>query len=134
MNTKPEQQDFFCPRVWVPYWSWEDWKNGIFTNHIRQEMIEMSKELLSNARLFSKVIDRVISEWPMACIHNLSNKSRNRKAFLGQAACLINHGANEIETVNGWWMLDHIQQREANETALKKIREYAENLYRSERP
>ena len=63
-------------------------------------------------------------KWKYAAEQNLSNTSRNRQAWLGQAACCFNHGCSESLTKKAWHQLNISDQNKANEIADKVIHEW----------
>jgi hypothetical protein len=87
-------------------------------------------ELLSSEELYL-AMKRVTNEWPYSSEHNLTNKSINRQAWLGQAACYKITGAPESVTKEAWNTLSPEVQDKANGIADKVIREYAEEKIRS---
>lgn len=70
-------------------------------------------------------------DWRYACEQNLTNNSRNRLSFLGQAACCYNHGATIPETTAAWWALTQEQRDNANNTASNFIQKYEQKIHRS---
>lgn len=47
---------------------------------------EKYRELLSDVNRFSKILEKIITEWKHSCEHYLTNEKMNRIAWLGQAA------------------------------------------------
>lgn len=73
----------------VPYWEWEDYLNGMW----RKLPKEDEPKFLSNAVEFTgdwvkygAAMGEVIELWPRTMLNSLSNKSLNRRAFLGHCA------------------------------------------------
>lgn len=86
-------------------------------NSARQEAIDAAADLLRDAaRLKTAMLD-VITDWNVSTAVNLSNRSRNRRAWLGQAACCLLCGATEEETKLGWHQLTASEQAAANAIA-----------------
>lgn len=104
--------------MYFDYKDWEDFKAGMFSKEVRVDFIDKSTLLMSNIK---PAMLRVINEWPIACKHNLSNVGSNRKSWLGQAACCINHGASEFETRMCWRTLSKEIQAIANDAANEVI-------------
>lgn len=102
----------------------EDVQNGMYSNSINEENVFKSVNLLSNLELFKRSIEKVFDKWKISTAVNLSNKSINRKAWLGQSACLINHNANERETKKAWFLMTEKQRELANYLAEQKIKEF----------
>lgn len=76
-----------------------------------------------NDVFYSSCLD-VFSQWPNSSIHNLSNRSLNRMAWIGHAACFLNCGSVEYTTRLGWRTLDEDEQKEANNIAAIAIKEW----------
>lgn len=102
----------------------EDVKNGMYSNKVDKENVKKSVKLLSDLNKFNDVIDLVFKEWKISTAINLSNKHINRKAWLGQASCLLNHKANEKETKIAWFELSEEQRIKANKIAEIKINQF----------
>lgn len=105
-------------RVWHPYTAWEDYRAGMYglTDKLNAER-GASIDLLRNpAALQDAMLDAVLA-WPVAAEHNLSDTSCNRRAWLGQAACCLAHGATQFATCSGWWDLSDDQRAQANAAA-----------------
>jgi hypothetical protein len=98
--------------------------NGMYSNSINELNVQKSINLLSDLNQFSEAIDKVFVNWKISTCVNLSNKSINRKAWLGQSACLINHSANERETKKAWFELSDEKRLMANYLAQQKINEF----------
>lgn len=102
---------------------WEDWKHGLYKLNRSPDQAVLSKNLLASPD-FKKSCLLVISDWKHSTEQNLTNLSLNRRAWLGQAACCLNHGASFIETIEGWNMLNPMEQLIANRTATDCIRQF----------
>lgn len=100
-------------RFYAPYTQWEDYKCGMFGIEVKLDQVEKSRLLLASEHLESVMI-RVVKDWPVSSKHNLTNISSNRRSWLGQAACCMNHGATEYETRLAWRELTKEQQIQAN--------------------
>lgn len=124
-------------QIYHPYYIWEDFKNGMYEIPVKpysEILIKNCIELLSNQELFFEVSLKVLNNWKYASEHNLSNKSINRQAWIGQASCCLEYKAQEIVTREVWGRLDTITRIYANKTADKIIRIYEEKnnkLYKS---
>lgn len=108
-------------RFYAAYTEWEDFKKGMFSKEVRPEYIDKSTELMKDIK---SAMQRVVDEWPITTKHNLSNGNSNRKSWLGQAACCINHGSSEMETRLCWRLLPKEIQQSANEAANEVINEW----------
>jgi hypothetical protein len=105
-------------RFYAPFHTWEDYQNGMFGSEIREDYSNLSASLMSDIK---PAMLRVINEWPISTRHNLTNAGSNRKSWLGQAACCINHGATEFETRLAWRLLPKETQFAANKSAQEVI-------------
>lgn len=109
------------------YTKWEDFKAGMYRMEWENEteLINKSIKLLSDSEKFMEVMKKILIEWPVSCDENLSNSSRNRRAWLGQATCCYNHGCPELLTRKAWAELSKLQQYKANKAANRIIKTYA---------
>lgn len=103
-------------RVFYHYKSWEDYKNGMYKNSIpNAELINQSINILSNSELLYSKMEEVVNRWIYATEHNLTDKGRNRNAWLGQSACCIaNNKISENITKIAWNSLNKNTQKKAN--------------------
>ena len=107
-------------RIFHPYTEWEDFKHGLYRLPSCQDsphQVELSKILLSTPTEFYNVALAMIQGWKVSADVNLSNRSRNRQAWIGQASCCFNHKSSEQQTKDAWWMLTEEQRMEANKIA-----------------
>jgi hypothetical protein len=126
-------------RIYHPYWKWEDHKAGLYnmldpyTEQQTEKLSNDAKELLSNPELFRNVALTVIRDWPRSAEVNLSNPSRNRQAWIGQASCCYALKIPEYITKFGWRLMTLEQQAEANKVADEIINiwevRHGENCY-----
>lgn len=118
-------------RSYHHYERWEDWKHGLYRINSKINdpiLITKSIKLLRNLDNLYEMMKKVSKEWKYATEENLSNINRNRQAWLGQAACCLNHGAPENLTKEAWHKLTENEQNQANAIADRVIKEW-ENLY-----
>jgi hypothetical protein len=111
-------------RIYVRYEEWEDYQAGMYGPPNAKPSwrhVAWATSLLADPRdLLSAMLD--VSElWKVSATVNLSNRSRNRQAWLGQAACCLEVGATEAETKLAWHSLQIEQQDAANAVADKCI-------------
>jgi hypothetical protein len=64
----------------------------------------------------------MVSEWIYSAEQNLSNSSRNRQAWIGQASCCYKYGVPEHITKYAWRLMSFEQQHKANQIANKVIK------------
>jgi hypothetical protein len=114
-------------RIYHPYWKWEDFENGLYdlekeySEKEECELANKAKSLLSNNTEFYNIALKVISEWTFAAEQNLTNKNRNRQAWIGQASCCYKYKIPERITKYGWRLLSLDEQKNANKIADKII-------------
>ena len=119
-------------RIYHPYNLWEDEKNGMyhldegFTEKEEEELSLKAKSLLCDSEEFYKVALDVIDKWRYAAEQNLSNKGRNRQAWIGQASCNYKFKIPEYITKYGWRLMTIEQQNVANAIADEVIKKWEE--------
>lgn len=86
-----------------------------------EQILPHAIEFTGNAELYGAAMLRVVNEWPISCEHNLTNPSINRKAWIGHAACCLQHGWPEYVVRAAWKHLTPQQQAKANKAAQKAI-------------
>lgn len=107
-------------RIFHHYEKWEDWKDGLYRQSIEDAdelMIRSAARVLADPSLLHRSMSSIIIRWPYSAEVNLSNRSRNRQAWLGQAACCFVCGANEDLTKQAWHRLSAAEQDAANAVA-----------------
>ena len=120
-------------RIYHPYWKWEDFKNGQYDlerEYSEKEEYDLAikiKDFLSNDKEFLKIGLKVINEWTFASEQNLSNSSRNRQAWIGQASCCYKLKVPERIIKYGWRLISPEKQIKANLIADKIIKKWEEN-------
>lgn len=120
-------------RIYSHYTEWEDYQNGMYKELKDDESINRVSEsviLLSTPILLYEAMLRVVNNWSKASDFNLSNKSCNRRAWLGQSACSIAIGATDTETKNAWWTISKKERNMANLIADSVINEYEKKYWR----
>ena len=114
-------------QVYHPYWLWEDWKMGMWRNVCgkkRSDYLQKAIEFTGNHQLYGFFMRKVLREWKYAAEHNLTNKSLNRKAWVGHAATCLAFNCPEDITRLAWHRLTQEQQDLANAEADKAIAEW----------
>jgi len=120
-------------RQFSNFQDWEDHKAGLYEKKAQAfSKCEKSYNLLKNEKEFYKVMLKMTKKWPISTKFNLTNSSKNRRSWLGQAACCFNHGANELTTIVAWGFLKDDEKKKANIMAEKIIekfeKEYAKKI------
>lgn len=92
-----------------------------------------SAALLADGDELYAAMSAVTREWPNASEHQLSNTERNRRAWLGQAACCYVLGVPDFVVKSAWHTLPTTMQDAANAVADQVIGEWemsrAETLF-----
>lgn len=112
-------------RIYHTWDKWESFYSGFFNVNppkglTKKDCERLYFELLSDPEEFGRVLGRVIEEWPYSCEHNLTNKTLNRIAWMGQAALSYKYQIPAMFR-GGYNLLSKEQQKTADEVALKYI-------------
>lgn len=109
-------------RVFYHHDFWEDAKNGMYDlQSIDDDKILKCVTLLSDQEIFWDTMCQMKIDWPYCFDVNLSNKTINRRAWLGQASCCYNYGISFNITIRAWNLLEDKTKKLANNTAQKMI-------------
>lgn len=114
-------------QIYHNYELWEDYKNLMYSDidlKGKDKLVIKSINLLSDFNEFYNVMQLVVKNWKYSTENNLTNNSKNRKAWLGAAACCYNHKCPEYLTRIAWSLLDKEIQDKANLVAQNIIDEY----------
>lgn len=115
-------------RIYHHYEKWEDFHAGLYeSKECTEEIKEQCYDLFVNLRELELYMKRVIDEWKNATEQQMTNPSRNKQAWLWQAACCMKCGANEDNVKEVWRMLSEEEMKEANNIA-DKIITYHKNI------
>lgn len=108
-------------RIFHTYDKWEHVGHNFFgNNHPTLTPLQCQykyKEFLQDIPEFSSTIQRVMEAWPIACEHNLTNRSMNRIAWIGQISVCYKYNIPAI-SCSGFSLLTEDEQYAANSTAL----------------
>lgn len=118
-------------RVFHHYEKCEEYKSNmwrILPINQRDDAQEHSRNLMIEDDAFEEACKRVVREWPFSCEAALTASTMNHQAWIGHAACALNHGAPEDITRLAWRTLTQEQQELANEAADRAIT-YWRELY-----
>lgn len=111
-------------RIFHTYDKWECHKAGLYASTkegwTHEECQEEFKRILSDAKLFEEILSKLIVEWKFSCEHYLTNRSMNRIAWLGQAACCYQSGI-PARYSNSWFDMEQKHQDRANRVAFKYL-------------
>lgn len=87
----------------------------------RAAMLDRAIAFTGDHALYGRYMLRAVSEWPVACEHNLTDMQMNRLAWVGHAATCIAIGCPEDITRQAWAYLTQQQQDLANRQAENAI-------------
>lgn len=121
-------------RIYHPYWEWEDWKAGMWRSIgglERKIMLAKAITFTGNASLYGSYMDKVITVWPVACEHNLTERSMNRLAWVGHAAACLAIQCPEDVTREAWGHLSDQQRIDADRMAELAVKKW-ESIYERE--
>jgi hypothetical protein len=114
-------------RVYIPYYDWEDWKNGMWSK-VDQEtesvMLKKAIEFTGDHVAYGSAMERVIKAWPKTMLNSLTNTGINRRAFLGHCAVMLELQIPEYIVRMAWKELTNEQQVLADAQAQKHIDNY----------
>lgn len=110
-------------RVYIPYWEWEDWINGMWAKG-DESQIQAAIIFTSDWVIYGQAMQEVVKVWPRTMLNSLTNTSINRRAFLGHCAVSYKTGIPESITRAAWKFLTDEQRTNADAEATKVIKEY----------
>jgi len=114
-------------RMYVPYWEWEDWLNGMWRRLPKSQedaWIERAVKFTGDHIAYGSAMKKVIKAWPRTMLNSITNVSINRRAFLGHCACAFEFNCPEYITRMAWKRLTDIQRYLADKVAQETINEY----------
>lgn len=112
-------------RIWHPYWKWEETKFNMWGSvDNRSHYLQLAITFTGNANLYGECMLHVANEWTYSCEHNLTDRSLNRRAWIGHAACALAFRCPEDIVRAAWSELTEQQQVEANAKADEAIRSW----------
>lgn len=112
-------------RQYLPWWEWEEAKTNMWGSVTdRQSYLEKAIEFTGDAEKYGGYMMSVIREWPNSCLHNLSNLTQNRRAWVGHAACALAFDCPEDIVRQAWSFLTEEQQIAANRKADEAIEQW----------
>jgi len=114
-------------QVYIPYWKWECYSSGMWNNvskDLEPEMLSKALKFTSDHIKYGKAMMEVKDIWQYSCLNFLTNKSINRKAYIGHCAVFHKLGIPEYIVRKAWKQLSELQQIRANNEAKKAIEEW----------
>lgn len=111
----PDRGRFYCH-----YEQLEDYKAGMWrrvsSESSKLTLIALAVSLLRDAERFRAALAKVLRDWPTSCRVELTRSGRHL-AWLGAAACCLQHGVPEELTRRAWWKLTDGERLQADECA-----------------
>lgn len=86
--------------------------------------IEKIIKFTGDHELYGDAMYNVSNTWIISCENFLSNKSINRRAYLGHAACCFSYGWPEYLVRRAWWNLSEKQRKLADNKAEIAIKQW----------
>ena len=114
-------------QVYVPYWKWECYKSGMWLKVDKiteSKMLDEAIEFTGNHILYGSAMSEVLKLWVNTMKHHLTNKSINRRAFLGHCAVFYKKQIPEYIVRMAWKHLDSNQRLLADLQAEKHIKQW----------
>lgn len=111
-------------RVFYRYELWECHQHRMYFPQVTKAGVSAAHSILKDPERLYDAMYYVSHHWPHSSTMNLTNRSRNRQAYLGQAACCWMVHATEEETKAAWKRLTEEQQERANAVADRIIEEW----------
>lgn len=105
-------------RVYHPYWLWEEVQHNMWGKvSNRKQYLQKAICFTGDHVLYGLFMRKVVDEWKYSCEHNLSDKSQNRQAWIGHAACAYAIQCPEDIIREAWGHLTDEQRILANNQA-----------------
>lgn len=121
-------------RVYHPYWEWEEVDAGMWsTVQNPDKYLRMAIQFTGDHKKYGRWMMKVVREWVKSCENALTDRSLNRKASLGHAACAMAIGCPEDITRKAWGYLSDEQRILANREAERAISWWEYNYRKGER-
>lgn len=116
-------------RIYHPWHKWEEVDHNMWGSvPNRADSLITAINFTGDHEKYGSFMIRVIEEWRYSCEHNLSNRTQNRQAWIGHAACALAIGVPEDIIRAAWSHLSEDQQIKANAEADKAIALWEKNF------
>lgn len=116
-------------QVFIPYWEWEDWVNGMWGVGDESRLKE-AVDFTGDHIKYGNAMKEVVEAWPRTMLNSLTNSSINKRAFLGHCAVSYKLGIQESITRMAWRELTEQQRYDADKVAQETINKWL-NDYRN---
>lgn len=115
-------------RVYHPVSEWEEVAANMWGEATDPKaMLESAIAFTGDHVEYGRYMLRVAREWPISCENALTDKSLNRRAWIGHAACALALSCPEDITRKAWGYLTDEQRFLANAAAERAIRDWVES-------
>lgn len=117
-------------QIYIPYWKWEDWYNGMWrklTKENEQIYLKKAIEFTGDHLKYGKAMNVVINKWNNTMVNSLTNPGINKRAFLGHCACCYETKCPEYITRMAWKHLTEKQRYLADKVAQQTIDKWLVN-------
>ena len=116
---------------YIHYLEWEDFHAGMWRRS-DDEAGDLVKaiEFTGNAERYGAAMKRVVKEWPRTMLHNLTNASMNKRAFVGHCAVCLELDIPEYITRLAWRELTEEQRIAADAVAEETIAQWKKEYER----
>lgn len=113
-------------RIFHHYNNREDYHAGLYGSHCNVDdyRVEKCAQLLSNDDAFYSSAKQMVDSWPISTEVNLSDRSHNRQAWIGQATCCFIFGVPDYVTIWGWKLMPSNKRVSANNIADRIMQEW----------
>jgi len=114
-------------QVYTPYTKWECYKNGMWSKVdaiSEQKMLQIAIGFTSDHVSYGFAMREVVFAWENSMLNFLTNKSINRRAYLGHCAVSFKLGIPEYIVRMAWKHLTPKQQQLADLVAERTIKEW----------
>lgn len=118
-GNEPDRRRFYCPYEALEETAAGMWRPVSSESRVT-ELIARSVALLRDPQRFAAAIERVMVEWPISCKAEFTSTGHH-VAWLGQAACCLDHGSPEALTRRAWWKLTQEERDNADRLAIEAI-------------
>ena len=114
-------------KVYHPWWTWEEVESNMWGSVPDSKKSTISAyELMKDYKRFGESMINVVETWQFSCENHLSDKTINRRSWLGCAAVANYLQLPENITRKAWSMLARIEKELANNQADMAINHWEE--------
>lgn len=114
-------------RVYIKWYEWEDFQNGMWrtVGEVEEnDFLIKAIDFTGDHVRYGNAMKQVVNLWPKTMLHNLTNPSMNKRAFLGHCACCWYFNCPEYITRRAWKELTEEQRFLADKVAQETINKW----------